>query len=208
MYIERLSVPHLDIDATSSSYSSFCTEHSPNEYEKHMIAATAASQICKTKMSGEKRYGATREDYEQQLVGRTNRCWIDSAQAVLGDPASRLATFVAYIGWETDPKARVGARDGPIADHGLCRAVFERTLAAYSSAYSTESQTESRVYYQDGEGSVWTRYIEWAKSVGLTQEVSSLARRATRACPGSAALWTTLLLSMVRLLAYVGQSYG
>ena len=68
MYLERLQCPHVDIDSTAADYSSLCTAHCPNEYEARMIQATAATQGAKAKLNSEKRHGATRQDYEDQLA--------------------------------------------------------------------------------------------------------------------------------------------
>lgn len=54
-----------------STYSSFCTTHSPNDYEARLVQATKASQSAKAKLS-EVRYGQTRADFEQQLVRFNN----------------------------------------------------------------------------------------------------------------------------------------
>ena len=69
LFVDRMSTPHSDMDATASDYSKFCSDYSPNDYETRMVAATAASQSAKTKWSLEKRFGKTREDLEMQLVG-------------------------------------------------------------------------------------------------------------------------------------------
>lgn len=68
MYIERLKTPHTTSDETSSSYSSFCSEHCPDEYEVRLVQATKSSQDAKWKLEKEKRYGKTRADFEEQLV--------------------------------------------------------------------------------------------------------------------------------------------
>jgi hypothetical protein len=57
-----------EIESTAASYSTYCTEHDPTGYETRMMTATSSSQTAKAKLSGEKRHGKTREDYEQQLV--------------------------------------------------------------------------------------------------------------------------------------------
>ena len=56
------------LDDTSSQYSTFCSQHSPDTYEARMVAATSASQRAKFKLSQEKRFGKTRMDFEQALV--------------------------------------------------------------------------------------------------------------------------------------------
>lgn len=57
------------MDDTATAYSSFCSNLPFEQYEKRLVQATSASQGAKAKYSIEKRYGQTREDYEQQLVG-------------------------------------------------------------------------------------------------------------------------------------------
>ena len=68
MYLDRLRIPHVDIEATAANYSSLCTTYCPEEYETRMVEATAAAQGAKAKLSAERRHGATRQDYENQLV--------------------------------------------------------------------------------------------------------------------------------------------
>ncbi len=58
------------MEITSSAYSAFCSEFSPEQYETRLVRATEVAQTAKTKWSLEKRYGKTREDLEQQLVSR------------------------------------------------------------------------------------------------------------------------------------------
>jgi hypothetical protein len=80
MFTQRVQVPHLGetspsplttaLEDTKSAYSSFCSQYCPNEYEARLVAATQASQSAKEKL-GEKRYGQTRLDLEQQLVRTT-----------------------------------------------------------------------------------------------------------------------------------------
>lgn len=80
MFIDRMGVPHtgelkrnayltLAVNDTSSAYSTFCSEYSPEQYETFLVQATEASQSAKTKLYVEKRYGKARADFEEELVG-------------------------------------------------------------------------------------------------------------------------------------------
>ncbi|WVF68817.1 hypothetical protein IAT40_003590 [Kwoniella sp. CBS 6097] len=154
LYIERLATPHLgeflkrgmladiaDIDQTSSDYSTFCSQTCPDEYESRMVQATESSQAAKTKLSGEKRYGKTREDYEQQLVSSqvSRIALID--QAYTADLATQVQVLVEYATWESDARARSGGKGRkPTADNDLTCAVYERAVAVYGkAAYMTQA---------------------------------------------------------------------
>ncbi|EIW67704.1 hypothetical protein TREMEDRAFT_69686 [Tremella mesenterica DSM 1558] len=119
-YLDRMTVPHSTLDATSSSYSSFCSQYAPNTYEQRLINATNAAQNAKFKWNGEKRHGKTREDLEQEL-------------AYAPDITAQLQTFASYISWETDQHAKHPKIPGksPATDVFLTRGVFERTIATY-----------------------------------------------------------------------------
>ncbi|RXK40070.1 hypothetical protein M231_02710 [Tremella mesenterica] len=119
-YLDRMTVPHSTMDATSSSYSSFCSQYAPNTYEQRLINATNAAQNAKFKWNGEKRHGKTREDLEQEL-------------AYAPDIPAQLQTYVSYISWETDQHAKHPKIPGksPATDVFLTRGVFERTIATY-----------------------------------------------------------------------------
>ncbi|WVQ96378.1 hypothetical protein IAU59_003483 [Kwoniella sp. CBS 9459] len=154
LYMERLATPHLgkslcimaladalDIDQTSSDYSTFCSQHCPDEYESRMVQATQASQAAKTKLSGEKRYGKTREDYEQQLVSDLQNKASLISQAYATDLASQVQVLVEYTTWESDVRARSGGKGRkPTADNDLTCAAYERAVAAYAkAAYMTQA---------------------------------------------------------------------
>jgi hypothetical protein len=78
LYLDRLQTPHAgtlpfdpadtDIQSTFNSYNAFCSVNAPNDYEKRLVIATEASQVAKKVMSVEKRYGKTRQEFEDALV--------------------------------------------------------------------------------------------------------------------------------------------
>jgi hypothetical protein len=76
MYLDRLRCPHVDIEATAANYSTFCTAYCPNEYETRLVEATVAAQGAKAKIQSEKRHGATRQDYEDQLARDSARTFL------------------------------------------------------------------------------------------------------------------------------------
>lgn len=116
------------------------------------------------------------------------------------DPLLRLPLLVSYIAWETDPKAKpVATKGGPVADPMLTEAVFERCLAAYADTASTAATDADRLSYKDGEGLIWTRYINWIKGTGRPENALLTAHRSVRACPEVALVWCTLLLHMASL---------
>ncbi|OCF40172.1 hypothetical protein I317_05996 [Kwoniella heveanensis CBS 569] len=229
MYIERLATPHLDIDQTSSDYSTFCSQTCPDEYESRMVQATESSQSAKTKLSGEKRYGKTREDYEQQLAYAT-------------DLATQVQSLVEYATWESDARARSsGKGKKPTADNDLTCAAYERAVAAYAkAAYMTQSaidhlqlsaeaqpekpkgkgknkeNTESIATndqlnatsqalraYKDAEASIWLKYGAWAVEVGLVDVATKIFSRSVRACPHNGEVWCQNMLYLVTELADV-----
>ena len=49
-------------------YSSFCSQYCSEEYETRLVRATEAAQGTKVKLFQEKRFGKTRDDFEQALV--------------------------------------------------------------------------------------------------------------------------------------------
>lgn len=201
MYLDRLRCPHLDIEATSANYSSLCTAHCPHEYETRLVKATAAAQGAKAKLNSERRHGATRQDYEDQLAGVFAGPPSTEAdfQALMPYPASRLPLLQSYIAWETDPKAKPpGAKSGPTMDPMLIRAVFERTLTAYAEASSNTSDDSERLAYKDGEASIWVRYVNWLRNSKRLDDALVAANRAVRACPEVATVWISLLYLMVR----------
>lgn len=63
-----------DIQSTFNAYSTFCSANAPNDYEKRLVAATEASQPAKQVMTGERRYGRTRQDLEDALVSNSKVC--------------------------------------------------------------------------------------------------------------------------------------
>jgi hypothetical protein len=109
---------------------------------------------------------------------------------------SQIPTLVAYMEWEMDPKAKSSGTSGPVLDQALIRSVSERTLAAYSQA-GAEGADETRLQLKDGEAAIWQRYINWLRPTD-NEAAADVALRATRACPQSPSLWSTLLLEMVR----------
>lgn len=123
-------------------YSTFCSEHSPEHYEARLVQATEVAQAAKTKWSAERRYGKTREDYEQQLVSPM-RVSLLRFKAYSLDPSIQGQVYLSYIGWETDQRAKKSTqigKAGPSSDLLLIVAVFERSIALYSKAASaTES---------------------------------------------------------------------
>jgi hypothetical protein len=80
MFLSRMASPHTgayslacgclpaEFDFTSSAYSTFCSEYAPHEYESRLVQATEAAQLAKNELLGEKRYGKTRQDFEQEIV--------------------------------------------------------------------------------------------------------------------------------------------
>lgn len=87
VFLERISQPHSEIEATSAAYSSFCSARCPQEYETRMVQLTAASRDAKFKWSGEKRYQKTREELETAL------------------------DWDAYVRWETDTRTKHSDED-------------------------------------------------------------------------------------------------
>ncbi|KAK8858792.1 hypothetical protein IAR55_003022 [Kwoniella newhampshirensis] len=123
----------VSIEATSSAYSTFCSEHCPQEYEQRLVRATQAAQGAKTKLSLEKRYGKTREDFESQIVGRASLDVMLMNQAYSSDLPSRAQVLTEYSQWEADQRLKPGGTGrAPTADHDLTRAVYERTVAQYA----------------------------------------------------------------------------
>ncbi|KAK4688382.1 squamous cell carcinoma antigen recognized by T-cells 3, partial [Tremellales sp. Uapishka_1] len=117
LFKDRMSTPHLMMDATSSAYSTFCSQHCPNDYTERMIAVTNSSQEAKAKMSSEKRHGKTREDMEQEIV------------------TTQAQVYLSYINWEADPRVKSTKQGGgkaPAQDPLLIRTVFERAVAAFA----------------------------------------------------------------------------
>nr|XP_031864419.1 uncharacterized protein CI109_000333 [Kwoniella shandongensis]KAA5531491.1 hypothetical protein CI109_000333 [Kwoniella shandongensis] len=227
IFLERMATPHLDIETTSSAYSTFCSEHCPQEYEQRLVQATQAAQGAKTKLSLEKRYGKTREDFEQQI-------------AYSSDPASSAQILTSYSAWESDQRLKPGGTGkAPTADHGLTRAVFERTVAQYANIASSSETTlvdlnasiqqakkdskgkgkqksredvaeldtlmdqrraveEAIRAYKDAEASIWAKYASWADDAVDAAEASDIRLRAVRACPHTGDAWCRLLLDMER----------
>lgn len=96
MYLERLAVPQATLDATSSAYSTFLSDHCPEEYEARMIQITEVSQPAKTKWATERRHGKMRADFEEQLVSlwpiqtQTDALGIQPRYGTPGDNPSRI----------------------------------------------------------------------------------------------------------------------
>ncbi|WRT68006.1 uncharacterized protein IL334_004981 [Kwoniella shivajii] len=106
---------------TSSAYSTFCSSHSPEEYESRMIYVTEIAGVSKQKLS-EKRYGKTRADFEERYISSN-------------DLATQIQVLIEYAGWESDSRARASGRGtGPKADHALTQVAYERAVAKYASA--------------------------------------------------------------------------
>ncbi|KAL1413103.1 Splicing factor [Vanrija albida] len=196
MYLERLQTPHSTMAETSSAYSSFCSEYSPDEYETRLVAATEASQNAQRKWSSERRHAKTRADFEESLAYST-------------DVGQQAQVLLGYVDWETDPFAKKPkGKKGPQVDVTLTAAVFERTVVVYGNAAFTaedasfgkepavETQlVEAAAAYKTAEALVWSRYVDWMiESTSLEREQRELLLdRATRACPTSAELWVNKL---------------
>ena len=179
---------------TASSYSSFCSEQYPAEYEAYMLEATAASQVAKQKLTLEKRFGKAREDLEQSLVSVLHAT--AAKPKATSDPAT---AFQEYIDWETDPRARnPKGPKSPVTDVALTRAVFERAIAHLARTSVRDSaQTEEQVQaYKEAEASIWNRYLRWTDN---PLERNMVHQRAVRACPQVARVWTNLLRETVRI---------
>jgi hypothetical protein len=157
------------------------------------VAATEASQSAKKVMS-ERRYGKTRQEFEDALV--------------TSDLAAKSLIFTEYIRWETDQRAK---EPNPV----LARAVFERAIAMWAQAAdlslaSTRAaekrpkkgkKAKEEVFdfagekakydaYKSAEAEIWRQYGVWAAD-------ASVWERAIRACPASGMLWSHLLTEMV-----------
>lgn len=91
----------IDIQSTFDAYSAFCSSNAPNDYERRLVAATQASQPAKQLMS-ERRYGKTRQDFEDSLVRSRRIALIQAAT----DFAGKGIIFNEYISWETDQRAK------------------------------------------------------------------------------------------------------
>ncbi|ORX37192.1 hypothetical protein BD324DRAFT_681110 [Kockovaella imperatae] len=176
IFVDRLSTPHMDIEETSARFSTFCSQHAPDSYETRLVAATAAAQSAKFKMSGEKRFGRTRSDIEQTIT--------------VADP---LSSFASYIEWETDPRAKhPKSSKAPRSDPQLISAVFERAVAAYgqaaaaASAVQQETAVDAGYPYKVVEAGIWRRYVDWTED---GDNRASLVQRASRACPQIGAAW-------------------
>lgn len=173
-------------EATSSTYSSYCSENCPEEYERRLVDITTIAQTAKFKWSGEKRFGKTREILEADL------------------PTS----FLSYIEWETDPRAQNPKNaKSPSSDPLLTRSIFERAIAHYARAAhaaeealalltkpkskgkgrqekSEEIQAGERTIsaYKTAEANIWERYATWDSELSVRQ-------RAVRACPSIGSAW-------------------
>ena len=194
-------------------YSTFCSEKCPNEYESRLVQATRASQIAKRKWDGETRFGKTRQDLEQQLVGPQT-----SSSRLLQTTTDLIAAYTAYVEWETEPRARKNTNPkAPITDPNLTNAVFERAIAACARAAAAALKTlfespldtkqkskdpsaaEARKAseqilraYKVAEAGFWQRYASWNND-------TSINARAVRACPQIGAAWKHYLESLVRM---------
>ncbi|WVR06547.1 hypothetical protein IAU60_003578 [Kwoniella sp. DSM 27419] len=200
MYLNRLRIPH----------------------NVAMVQATEASQLSKIKLSGEKRYGKTREDFEQQLQ-------------YTPEAIAKIPGFVAYAAWEADSRAKAGGRGKmPHVDTALVVAVFERTVACYAGACANmqtsleaaeDTLHESRSLskgkskqkanaaaivedkaistgwetiraYKDAEALIWLKYAHWAESTLSASSSAAIRQRAVRACPQSGETWVDCMLAM------------
>ncbi|WWC62824.1 uncharacterized protein I303_105422 [Kwoniella dejecticola CBS 10117] len=201
IYIDRMRTPHTN--QTSSAYSSFCSQHCPEEYEVRMIEATEASKIAKDQLS-EKRYGRTRNDFEEQL-------------RYTADPNARVQILLEYAHWESDPRARTkSSGQGPHLDQRSTQSVYERAVCSYAKAVAIlsatldESENSVRLLdrqlqeqskqkkeethvereimrqqmelngeavraYKDAESVTWRKYGSWAERNGSSLEATSAA---------------------------------
>lgn len=64
------------MQSTFDAYSTFCSAQI--DYEDRLVAATQASQPAKHLMSGERRYGKVRQDFEDALVSASHALLIRS----------------------------------------------------------------------------------------------------------------------------------
>ncbi|WWC88440.1 uncharacterized protein L201_003351 [Kwoniella dendrophila CBS 6074] len=154
-----------------------------------MVGLTEASRSGKQKLN-EKRYGKTRNDFEEQLAYAT-------------DVTTQMQIYFEYAAWESDIRARTNNRGkGPQADHLLTQSVYERAIIQYSRANSTsqialdtsedllqehsrqekgkhredieieaiqqsiKANEETVRAYKDAEAAIWTKYGEWAEKNG------------------------------------------
>ncbi|WWC70988.1 uncharacterized protein I206_104941 [Kwoniella pini CBS 10737] len=202
MYADRIKTAHTSLDQTSNAYSSFCSEHCPQQYEARMVDATEASKIAKGKLT-EKRYGRIRNDFEEQLK-------------YAPDLNAQLQVFLEYISWESDSRAKNNARGkGPQLDNLMIQSVYERAISHYTrasgpmqtsldtteetlrlsrhrpketrkkkreeevverEAVQQQIQIESEALraLKDAEAAVWLRYGAWAETHGTSLEGMTL----------------------------------
>ncbi|WVW84930.1 hypothetical protein I302_106966 [Kwoniella bestiolae CBS 10118] len=162
--------------------------------ERMAVPHTKASRPAKMKLS-EKRYGRTRNDFEEQISYAT-------------DDNARTQILTEYAAWESDSRARNNTRGkGPQHDQHLTKSVYERAVAQYAKAMNPshmaldaavdslkhrEHQSENqgkgdhdkdhsaidaiheqvRVAgeavraYKDAEASLWSKYAGWAEKNG------------------------------------------
>nr|XP_019045381.1 hypothetical protein I302_05770 [Kwoniella bestiolae CBS 10118]OCF24311.1 hypothetical protein I302_05770 [Kwoniella bestiolae CBS 10118] len=231
MFSERMAVPHTNFDQTSSAYSSFCSQYCQEEYEARMVQSTEASRPAKMKLS-EKRYGRTRNDFEEQISYAT-------------DDNARTQILTEYAAWESDSRARNNTRGkGPQHDQHLTKSVYERAVAQYAKAMNPshmaldaavdslkhrEHQSENqgkgdhdkdhsaidaiheqvRVAgeavraYKDAEASLWSKYAGWALDTLSLDSANHIWSRAARACPQNGDIWVNLLLNEVRKITAI-----
>nr|XP_018262120.1 uncharacterized protein I303_05135 [Kwoniella dejecticola CBS 10117]OBR84278.1 hypothetical protein I303_05135 [Kwoniella dejecticola CBS 10117] len=225
IYIDRMRTPHTSLDQTSSAYSSFCSQHCPEEYEVRMIEATEASKIAKDQLS-EKRYGRTRNDFEEQL-------------RYTADPNARVQILLEYAHWESDPRARTkSSGQGPHLDQRSTQSVYERAVCSYAKAVAIlsatldESENSVRLLdrqlqeqskqkkeethvereimrqqmelngeavraYKDAESVTWRKYGSWAVETLPPEAAGQVWSRAVRACPQNGDVWVDYLLNEV-----------
>ncbi|WVQ78414.1 hypothetical protein IAT38_000500 [Cryptococcus sp. DSM 104549] len=120
LYLDRLATPHATMDNTKSTYSSFCSQYCNEEYEARLVQATEVSKTAKIKLSEEKRFGKTRDDFELQLLYTT-------------DIASQAPILIEYTKWEADQRTKPGAQGkAPSTDPELTQSVFERAVVPYA----------------------------------------------------------------------------
>ncbi|KAL4725102.1 Splicing factor [Fusarium chlamydosporum] len=183
LYRNRLLVPHLTWDETSTNFSTFLTEYNPSAYEDSMKDITANAQ--KTK-----RLIAARDPYESELKKAVDA----------GDVEAQKAAFNTYLEWEMLQSKR--SNDNPEIGIDLCRGLYARALTGalatdqstwyeyivFLSSSNTKLQEPSSlldvlqraVQHCPWSGLLWNRYIMCAEEAKLPfSEVESIKHAAT-----------------------------
>lgn len=176
LYRNRLTIPHVTWDDTSSTFSSFLSEFNPAAYEETMRAVTEQSRLAKYIIE-------QRDPMEMAL----------RAAVRTGDDSAHRDTMTRYLAWEV---ANVQATDHNDKATALCVALglFTRALTGIFSS-DDSAWSDLIVFISQLRGDIGDGSVKNEELAHILPNSLDVLQRAVQHCPWSGGLWARYIIS-------------